>query len=351
MSIWLGNERVRMEGPGSTLLNFIRDGICIAGLDNRIIFWNRAAEAVTGYESDEVIGEPILENIFQLPPHSPPENDSGEVVPLWFKQPQQREHIAQGLVRHKAGRDVPIKLSMSPIGEEDGQITGRFILFWDTTTELGLVESISQDSQVTKFLQRYVSRETFEMANSLARGDTCHTATQSEMTVMFVDIARFTSFAERSGPEEVRDLLNEFFAVCETAVLCNGGDIDKFIGDCVMSVFRTPDAAIKAGKDILHVLRGRNQEARARGGYELRVRIGAHTGPVVQGDIGGLSRKDCTVVGDAVNTAARLERLSDIDSLLISHATYMGLSDRSDFVFVGTTLIRGKSESLRLYVY
>lgn len=347
MATWLDNSKSRLHSSGNSFLNYIRDGVCILDTNNRIVYWNLAAEAVTGYRSDEVVGETFFDRAFHV---TEPVTSNSDVSPLWFSQLHAREHVSRTIVRHKSGRHVPVRWNGSPIAEEDGRVAGTFILFWDATTEMELAETQAQESQVSKFLQHYVSRETYELASMHARGEVCPDAAQSEMTVMFIDIARFTAFSEYAKPDEVRELLNEFFAVCEGAVVRNRGDIDKFIGDCVMAVFLTANDAIGAGRELLEEFRARNRATEAKNGFDIRVRIGVHTGPVVQGAIGGPGRKDCTVVGDAVNTAARLERLADVDSMLISHATYQGLSDRSDFVFVGTTLIRGKSESLRLYV-
>lgn len=348
LSLWHVGDLFRLDGPGGALLNSLHDGVYVADESDTILFWNRAAEAVTGFAADQIVGRECGNNLFvsstmPLPVHSETGNET------WFGAPGSCGRVANKFAVHKTGRRIPVKVNASPISDGIGGVAGALVVFWDVSTATE-DEASSQASRVNELLQHYVSRETFEMAKMAARGEKPDECVQSEMTVMFIDIARFTSFAEKSSPTEVRALLNEFLALCEDVILNNNGDIDKFIGDCAMAVFRDANDAVAAGRELLKTLRARNRAAAARGTFELHVRIGIHTGNVVHGDIGGPGRKDCTVVGDAVNTASRLERLGDVDAMLISHATFSRLHDATDFLFVGTTLIRGRSEFIRLYV-
>lgn len=348
VSLWHIGDLFRLDGPGGALLNSLHDGVYVADESDTILFWNRAAETVTGLAAEQVVGRECGSNLFvssTLPHHA----DAGTGNAMWFGAPTSTGRVENKYAVHRSGRHIPVKINASPISDGIGGVAGSLVVFWDVSTA-SEDDTSSQASRVNELLQHYVSRETFEMAKLAARGEKPDESVQSEMTVMFVDIARFTSFAEKSSPTEVRALLNEFLALCEDVILANKGDIDKFIGDCAMAVFRDPNDAVTAGRELLKTLRARNRAAAARGTFELHVRMGIHTGNVVHGDIGGPGRKDCTVVGDAVNTASRLERLGDVDAMLISRATFSRLLDPTDFLFVGTTLIRGRSEFIRLYV-
>lgn len=348
VSLWSIGDLFRLDGPGGMLLNSLHDGVYVSDESDTIIFWNRAAETVTGFAAEHVVGRECSCNLF-VSSAMPHDGSPGSSNTVWFGGPTSNGRVESKYVVHKTGRRIPVKLNASPISDGIGGVAGALVVFWDVSTATE-DDASSQASRVNELLQHYVSRETFEMAKLAARGERPEECVQSEMTVMFVDIARFTSFAEKSSPTEVRALLNEFLALCEDVILGNNGDIDKFIGDCAMAVFHDPNDAVAAGRELLRTLRARNRAAAARGTFELHVRIGIHTGNVVHGDIGGPGRKDCTVVGDTVNTASRLERLGDVDAMLISHATFSRLHDATDFLFVGTTLIRGRSEFIRLYV-
>jgi len=132
-------------------------------------------------------------------------------------------------------------------------------------------------------------------------------------TVMFSDIAGFTRIAEGMAPEALVDLLNRYLAAMTEVVERHGGFVDKYIGDAIVAVFGAP------GEDPAHarhaVLAALDCQRRlacgsdmvAPGGERLRMRIGINTGAVLVGNIGGARRFNYTVMGDAVNLAARLE--------------------------------------------
>ena len=144
-----------------------------------------------------------------------------------------------------------------------------------------------------------------------------------EVTVLFLDIRDFTAFAERATRREVVAELNGFFEVVVPVLVAHGGHANKFIGDGLLGVFGAPDRredhadrAVCAALDIA---------ARVRETYAaaLRIGIGVNSGPVVSGTVGGGGRLEFTVIGDAVNTAARVEQVTREtgDDLLITEAT------------------------------
>lgn len=129
-----------------------------------------------------------------------------------------------------------------------------------------------------------------------------------ELSVLFTDIAGFTSFSEQAEPEEVVTLLNSYLDEMAEIVLEHDGTLDKFIGDAVMAFFGAPVAdpahSERAISCALKMDRFAREFEKANG---LLTRIGVHTGTVIVGNVGGERRFDYTVIGDAVNTAARLE--------------------------------------------
>ena len=125
---------------------------------------------------------------------------------------------------------------------------------------------------------------------------------QLEVTVLFVDVRGFTAFSEAAGPHDVVARLNDLFGTVVPVVLRHGGHANKFIGDGLLAVFgapvRHPDHADRAVAAALEIAAC----------APLPVGIGVNTGPVVAGTVGGGGRVDFTVIGDTVNTAARIER-------------------------------------------
>lgn len=137
------------------------------------------------------------------------------------------------------------------------------------------------------------------------------------VAILFADIKGFTRMCEALEPEAVVAFLRSYHRRIEAAVFDQGGTLDKYIGDGVLATFGTPttgpdDAsrALACGRRLLAEIDALNQERHAEGLDPIAIAIGIHYGPVVQGDIGGGDYLEFTVLGDAVNVAARLEQLT-----------------------------------------
>lgn len=137
------------------------------------------------------------------------------------------------------------------------------------------------------------------------------------VAVLFIDIRDFTGMSENMDPGAVTDLLTEFRRRMTRVVLSHGGTLDKFIGDAVMVEFGVPEPgnsdardALLCGVDILRALRSWNMERVSRGLPPVEAGIGVHYGEVVAGALGDETRLEYTVIGDTVNTAERIERLT-----------------------------------------
>jgi class 3 adenylate cyclase len=128
-----------------------------------------------------------------------------------------------------------------------------------------------------------------------------------EVSVLFLDIRKFTAFAERAEPAEVVKLLSDLWELTVPVLLQHGGHANKFIGDGLLGVFGAPepldDHADRAVQAALEVARRVQAEFDGR----IEVGIGVNSGPVIAGTVGGGGRVEFTVIGDAVNTAARVE--------------------------------------------
>jgi adenylate cyclase len=138
-----------------------------------------------------------------------------------------------------------------------------------------------------------------------------------EVAVLFVDIVGFTSLSEGERPERVIGLLRDFHGRMAQAVFAHGGTLDKYLGDGLMVTFGTPWPGPKDAANALGCARAMttamalwNAERAADGRVPVRIGVGIHHGAVVLGDIGGESRLEYAVIGDAVNVASRLEHLT-----------------------------------------
>ncbi|HVS29760.1 MAG TPA: adenylate/guanylate cyclase domain-containing protein, partial [Solirubrobacteraceae bacterium] len=173
-----------------------------------------------------------------------------------------------------------------------------------------------------------------------------------EVTVLFLDIRGFTSFAERSSAREVVTQLNDYFGCVVPVLIAHGGHANKFVGDGLLGVFGAPDPrrdhadrAVAAALEIAALVRDRY-------GGDLRIGIGVNSGPVVAGSIGGGGRLEFTVIGDPVNTAARVEEVTREtgDDVLITEATRCLLErDFGGWVERGAVQLKGKTEQVHVY--
>jgi class 3 adenylate cyclase len=171
-----------------------------------------------------------------------------------------------------------------------------------------------------------------------------------EVTIMFCDVPGFTSFAEGASAAEVVSSLNALFELLVPIIDRHGGHVDKFIGDGLLAVFGAPegfpdhaDRALSAGLEMLEELE------RARG--SLDICIGINTGRVVAGSIGGAGRLNFSVIGDAVNVAARVEEATrgTDDCLLLTRATRDALLRPALVSSRGTIALKGKSQGVELF--
>jgi adenylate cyclase len=175
-----------------------------------------------------------------------------------------------------------------------------------------------------------------------------------EVSVLFLDVCNFTAFAEETEPHLVVSELNQLFEAAVPCVHDNGGHIDKFVGDGLIAVFGAPERqsdharrAVDAGRAIVDKVNGDDDN-----GEGLRVGVGVNTGSVIAGTVGGGGRLDFTVIGDTVNTAARVEQLTrECDSdLLITEATRAALDeDDGDWEELPDVQLEGKREPVKVY--
>jgi len=144
------------------------------------------------------------------------------------------------------------------------------------------------------------------------------------VTIMFCDVSGYTAMAEKLDPERARDLLNACFEHLVLVVQKYGGTIDKFVGDEIMALFGAPiaheDDAEHACRAALEMMSEITAFNRANGG-DLGLHFGMNTGHVVAGGVGTAERQDYSVMGHAVNLAARLEDASSRDEILVGELT------------------------------
>jgi len=175
----------------------------------------------------------------------------------------------------------------------------------------------------------------------------------TDLTVLFADLRGFTSFSERSSPEQVVALLNRYFGIATPLVLAQGGTVDKFVGDAMMALFnapaRQPDHALRAARAALAMQAAIEQIAADNAGWP-RFRIGINTGPALVGNIGSAELRNFTAIGDTVNLASRLETSAESGQIVIGAATYAQIHDIAVVRPLGGIEVKGKAAPVEAFV-
>ncbi len=181
---------------------------------------------------------------------------------------------------------------------------------------------------------------------------------RKNLSILFSDIAGFTTFAEQKQPEELVSFINEYLSAMTEIVLENGGTLDKYLGDAVMAFWGAPleveDHAYKACITALK-MQEKLVEMREKwskwGETPIRIRIGINTGDVIVGNIGGAKRFDYTVLGDDVNLASRLEGANKEygTNIMISDSTLKICNDKILVRELDIIRVKGKKEPTKVY--
>ncbi|MCY1076264.1 adenylate/guanylate cyclase domain-containing protein [Archangium lansingense] len=239
-------------------------------------------------------------------------------------------------------------------GDELGTL-GRAFDSMAVTLEAKEREVVTQ-TQVRAALSRYLSPDVVDLVVSnpeqLRLG-----GERREVTILFADVVGFTKLSESQPPETIVALLNELFTFATEIIQRRGGIIDKFIGDCVMAVWGSPQShpddalrAVQAAEDLRRWLDVGNRRWRARWGIEIQLAIGIHTGPAVAGNVGSEKRMEYTVIGDTVNVAARIESMAQPGQILVSEATRERIGDSGvELVPAGERQLHGRTAATRIF--
>lgn len=181
---------------------------------------------------------------------------------------------------------------------------------------------------------------------------------RKNVSILFSDIAGFTTFSENKTPEELVGFINEFLSEMTEIILFNEGTLDKYLGDAIMAFWGAPievkDHAYKACLTALQMqkkLIDLTDKWHTAGGTKIKIRIGINSGDVIVGNIGGVKRFDYTVMGDNVNLASRLEGANKEygTGIMISGSSHDMVKDKIISRELDLIRVKGKTQPTRVY--
>jgi adenylate cyclase len=203
----------------------------------------------------------------------------------------------------------------------------------------------------SRFLPEYVVKQMLENPESFKLGGVLQT-----ITVLFADIRGFTRISEHAPPEKIVQLLNRYFSAMTDIIFAHGGTLDKYLGDGLMALFGAPtvtakDAAnaIAAAVAMQRRMLSINDELREEGFPEIGIGIGLHTGEVTVGYIGSERRSEYTAIGDAVNTASRLESNAKAGEILVSEVTAKAAHSRFQLAAREPISVKNREQPVPLF--
>jgi len=174
-----------------------------------------------------------------------------------------------------------------------------------------------------------------------------------EATVVFIDICGFTAISENAPPDTVVTMINSYFDEMVKEIMDQDGFIDKFIGDAIMAIFKG-DYHLDRAIDAVLAVRNKINSLPPLGDqmqYKPKVSIGIKSGEMISGNIGSVSLKrlDYTVIGDTVNTAARLQDVAKENQIIISEDCYEQIKESFKCEKVGDINLKNKANPITIY--
>ncbi len=221
-----------------------------------------------------------------------------------------------------------------------------------------LEQRTARETEIRKVFQRYVPATVIDDVLDAQTGDLSY-GEERIVAVLACDIHGFTRLSEGLEPPQVIDFLNRYFAVMTDVVSRHRGTVDKLLGDGIVAVFGAPvssinnaENAVRAALEMVAALADFNRsDAFALVGEEVEIGIGIHLGEVVAGNIGSDERMEYTVVGEAVQVAAEIEKLTrDVpDSILISQSVFEWTEDLIEVEALEPVEMGGRVEALQVF--
>jgi len=331
------DEVTELKNLMDNIFASIASGVITADVEDKVTLINRAAEAILGQHSEDLIGRPITDTLppiaSTISPHMTTVRTTDEAVIGLEANPTLPNR-----------GEVDLRFNLSPLKDADQHTQGVAIVLDDLTEQKHL------EGQ-RKLFEKMVSPAVIDQLDpdQVSLGGRF-----AQITAMFADIRGFTSYSEKLPPEALVSVLNRYLAASADAVLAQEGTIDKFMGDAIMAWFNAPmpqkDHTLRAVKAALGIKAGIEAlHKELPKDAHLSFGVGIHYGDVVLGLVGTERRLDYTAIGDSVNTAKRIQENSAAGQILISEEAYKFVTRQVEVKEVEPVMAKGKSEPVKVF--
>lgn len=233
-------------------------------------------------------------------------------------------------------------------------------LFPDEVSDLAMAvdqmtEGLRERDKVKNLFSKFVGSS---VTDDLLTREVALGGARKDVIVFFSDIRGFTAMSEELPPEDVVEMLNEYFGTMVRIINETGGVVDKFIGDAIMAVWGAPNSkeddafqAVRACLRMREALNSLNEKRISEHKNPLMIGMGLNMGPAVAGTIGSDERMEYTVIGNTVNTSSRIEAATKAfgSDLLVSEEIFEKCKSHFIFEKAGEVEVKGRSTGLNLY--
>jgi len=347
-------------------------GVGVLNADGKVYYINKKAKEIFDKKVVPDVPGEKLSDVYQLYQVGSLQPCPVENLPI-MRALRGETAVADDLEVRHGNRVIPLEIHATPIYDKQNQIVYAINTLVDITdrqkaererqkfieelfeVNCSLELSLDAELEIVEATSRFVPNQflSFLGCDSIV-GVKLGDAVELEMSILFSDIRDFTTLSEQMTPEENFKFINSYLSYMEPLIVENQGFIDKYIGDAIMALFSEgADDAVKAGIAMLHTLAEYNRERAAADDVQVQIGVGINTGSLMLGTVGGNSRMDGTVIGDAVNLASRIESLTKNYgvSLLITQQTFDRLTNPADYAIrvIDQVQVKGKSEWVTVY--
>ncbi|HEY3117900.1 MAG TPA: GAF domain-containing protein [Chloroflexota bacterium] len=337
----LFDDVVRMKNYNESVLHSMAAGVVTLDMEGCVSTTNAAAERILGLEVEMPAGARFGEIIGE---------QNSELAEIAHRALEGGEARRVDKLRYLNPVRNPVTMNVSAVPLRDAK-----------EKQIGLVmviEDISREQQLMGTLSRVVSRELAEQI--MASGVMPEVGGErKQVTILMSDIRDFTTMTESAEPEDIVHMLNDYFSRMIQVIFEYEGTLDKFIGDAIMGVFGTPVThdndpvrAVLAGVGMRRALHKFNDDRRAAGKLGIEIGIGICDGEAIAGAIGSEERMEFTVIGDAVNTASRIEGLTKGfpgHKLVFNETIFEIVKNLVPCDFLAEEFVKGKAQAVRVY--
>lgn len=320
------------------IMESIQTGVITTNLFGEIDYINKTAMKIAHISAEECLG-----NHYQIVFEKDP-----VLIELLEKVEQEISVYSEQNFLIKVGvESVNVNLTISPLIDDQGEQIGTVIA----------MEDISYLDKIKSTFKKYVSKQIVDKI--LENEDLLNLGGQElTLTTIFTDIRGFTNMSEKMDPIDVVKTLNEYFDLMIDVVFKYNGTLDKIIGDALMIIYGAPiyghddtKRALLTAIEMQHLLLDFNAARKLNGIDPIEIGIGINRGKAIAGNIGSKDQMNYTVIGDAVNLAARLCSNADAGQILVSESVVSEVENLGlfDFQKLEAIKVKGKEQEVQIF--